>query len=247
MRTLTYYTKINCQGHPKQTQVFCDCEQGHEKLYQDYFSEKPTYQAKLFERQFCMSKTLFLQILNNLQKHHPYWIQSKVGTFFFLKKEKETVVNLFIVSLHFQDCCGRLGLSGLQKVTAALRQLAYGYSADCTNEYVWIGAPTAIETLKNFCKHICQIYAAKFLAPPSHDELNTILKENKAQGFAGCKGSIDGMHWEWKNCPTAWAGQFHGKEKTTTMILEALASQSLRIWHSFFVTPGSLNDINVLN
>jgi hypothetical protein len=31
-----------------------------------------------------------------------------------------------------------------------------------------------------------------------------------------------------------------------TMILEAVASEDLWIWHSFFGLPGSLNDINVL-
>jgi hypothetical protein len=32
-----------------------------------------------------------------------------------------------------------------------------------------------------------------------------------------------------------------------TIILEAMASQDLWIWHVFFEMPGSLNDINVLD
>ena len=60
-------------------------------------------------------------------------------------------------------------------------------------------------------------------------------------------GSIDCMHWTWKNCPTAWQGMYTGKDKVPTLILEAVASQDLWIWHSFFGLPGSLNDINVLN
>jgi len=32
-----------------------------------------------------------------------------------------------------------------------------------------------------------------------------------------------------------------------TIILEAVASQELWIWHVFFGMPGSLNDINVLD
>jgi hypothetical protein len=31
------------------------------------------------------------------------------------------------------------------------------------------------------------------------------------------------------------------------MILEAIASQDLYIWHAFFGLPDSMNDINVLN
>jgi len=54
------------------------------------------------------------------------------------------------------------------------------------------------------------------------------------------------MHWEWKNCPFAWQGQYHGHAQGNTVILEAVASQDLWIWHSFFGMAGSSNDINVL-
>ncbi|XP_021743214.1 uncharacterized protein LOC110709310 [Chenopodium quinoa] len=36
------------------------------------------------------------------------------------------------------------------------------------------------------------------------------------------------------------------RSKTATIILEALASKDLWIWNAFFGTPGSLNDINIL-
>ena len=59
-------------------------------------------------------------------------------------------------------------------------------------------------------------------------------------------GSIDCMHWEWKNCPSAWQGQYKGHVRACTIILEAVSSQDLWIWHSFFGMAGSHNDINVL-
>jgi hypothetical protein len=37
-----------------------------------------------------------------------------------------------------------------------------------------------------------------------------------------------------------------GKSHDPTIILEAVASQNLWIWHCFFELPGSLNDINIL-
>ena len=45
----------------------------------------------------------------------------------------------------------------------------------------------------------------------------------------------------------AWTGQFQGKEKAPTVILEAIASHDLHIWHAFFGTPGVCNNINVLD
>ena len=60
-------------------------------------------------------------------------------------------------------------------------------------------------------------------------------------------GSLDCMHWTWKNCPTAYHGQYVGKEKEPTIILEAIASYDTWIWHAFFGLPGTLNDINVLD
>ncbi|XP_050379941.1 uncharacterized protein LOC126797343 [Argentina anserina] len=59
-------------------------------------------------------------------------------------------------------------------------------------------------------------------------------------------GSIDCMHWEWKNCPIAWAGAFSGQKGRPTIILEAVASYDTHIWHAFFRTPGAQNDLNVL-
>jgi hypothetical protein len=70
----------------------------------------------------------------------------------------------------------------------------------------------------------------------------------EACGFPGMLGSIDCMHWQWENCPIGWRGSFtRGDKGVPTMILEAVASQDLRIWHAFFGTAGSNNDINVLN
>jgi hypothetical protein len=60
-------------------------------------------------------------------------------------------------------------------------------------------------------------------------------------------GSVDCMHWEWRNCPSAWKGMFTGHGKHPSLILEAVASCDLSIWHAYFGMPGSCNDINVLH
>jgi len=55
------------------------------------------------------------------------------------------------------------------------------------------------------------------------------------------------MHWAWKNCPYEKQGQYKGHVDKPTIILEAVASHNLWIWHAFFGMPGSHNDINVLH
>ena len=56
------------------------------------------------------------------------------------------------------------------------------------------------------------------------------------------------MHWQWRNCPKAWMGQYtRGDIKYPSVMLEVVASHDLWIWHAFFGVAGSNNDINVLN
>ncbi|XP_057543947.1 uncharacterized protein LOC130823346 [Amaranthus tricolor] len=53
-------------------------------------------------------------------------------------------------------------------------------------------------------------------------------------------GSVDCMHWQWKNCPAAWNGQYQGRAGVATLILEAVADHDLWIWHAFFGMPVDL-------
>jgi hypothetical protein len=73
-----------------------------------------------------------------------------------------------------------------------------------------------------------------------------LLEFNADRGFSGMLGSIDCMHWSWKNCPAVWHGQFKRYKKDPTIVLEAVVDHETWIWHAFFGMPGSCNDINVL-
>jgi hypothetical protein len=49
-----------------------------------------------------------------------------------------------------------------------------------------------------------------------------------------------------KNCPVAWQGSFKGKEKRSSIILEAVSDHHLFIWHFAYGFAGSYNDLHVL-
>ncbi|KAM2414854.1 hypothetical protein ACFX1X_001301 [Malus domestica] len=59
-------------------------------------------------------------------------------------------------------------------------------------------------------------------------------------------GSIDCIHWTWKNCPSAWQGAYGDIKGAKSIILEAVASFDTWIWHAFFGVPGAQNDLNIL-
>ncbi|XP_038688859.1 putative nuclease HARBI1 [Tripterygium wilfordii] len=145
-----------------------------------------------------------------------------------------------------RDAAGRLGLSSLQKITAALRILASGVAADFMDEYVRISESTTIESVKYFAKAVISVFGPEYLRSPNRNDIELLLALNKTRGFPGMLGSIDCMYWKWKNCPTAWKGMYTGHCHEPTIILEAVASYDLWIWHAFFGLPGSHNNINVL-
>ena len=102
-----------------------DIVAGAKRIFADYFSENPVFSETQFRRRFRMRRALFLRILLRIQGYDDYFTQKK-------------------------DALGRLGLSPLQKATAAMRMLAYGFAADATDEYIRIGEETARQCCYRF-------------------------------------------------------------------------------------------------
>ncbi|GAA0147991.1 hypothetical protein LIER_07551 [Lithospermum erythrorhizon] len=124
----------------------------------------------------------------------------------------------------------QVGLSPIQKCTAAMPMLEYGMRGDACDEYVKIGSSTVIECLKRFCDGVVHLYEGIYLRKSNGEDLERLLRVAEDCGFSGMIGSIDYMHWEWKNCPVDWQGQFTGGHQGTAMvILEAIASFDLWI------------------
>ncbi|KAF8403360.1 hypothetical protein HHK36_011462 [Tetracentron sinense] len=189
----------------------CRREECHIRLWNDYFSKNPTFGESLFHRRFQICQSLFLRIVDAIKDHDNYFMQKKYGI-------------------------DRIGLSTLQKVTTVFRILAYGASADSTDEYVRIGASTTILCMKKFCRAIVEVFGDEYLRTPNANDIARLLKKCEERGFSEMLESLDLMHWAWKNYPMAWAGQYSGHYGSPTIIFEAV----------YFDLPDSNNDINVL-
>ncbi|XP_073038077.1 uncharacterized protein [Primulina eburnea] len=66
-------------------------------------------------------------------------------------------------------------------------------------------------------------FANQYFLSPNANDVARLLHIGKQRGFSGILGSLDCMHWKWKNCPTAWAGQYTGRSGSPIIILEAVA------------------------
>ncbi|KAK6778114.1 hypothetical protein RDI58_024832 [Solanum bulbocastanum] len=186
-----------------------DREAADDNLFRDYFSATPRFNDAIFRRRYRMSRNLFLRIVDAIKDHDMYFEQRI-------------------------DALGRFGLSTLQKITAVFRMLAYGLPTDATDEYVKIGESTTIESMKRFCRAIVEVFGEQYLRSPTPNDVARLLHIGEQRGFPRMLGSLDCMHWKWKNCPTAWAGQYTGRNGSSTIILEAVADYDLWIWHAYF-------------
>ena len=145
-------------------------------LDSNYFADDATHTPKEFGRRFRMNKDLFMKIVFGVREYDDY----------FMSK---------------QDCTGLWGFSSIQKCTAAMRCLAYGAPPDTANDYLRMAESTCSENVYRSCRAVIAVFGGDYLRAPRADDTARILEQNAAQGFPGMLGSIDYMHWGWKNCP----------------------------------------------
>jgi len=171
-------------------------------LLRDYFDPNPTYDDKCFRRRFRMRRCVFDRLLNAVVAHDRYFVQKK-------------------------DALGVPGFSPHQKLTCALRFLAYGTSADQLDEYIRMAETTVLETVSRFCSAIIACFSDIYLRSPTVADLKFLLSSYEKAGWIGCLGCLDVMKWQWKNCPMAWRGSYQGKERVPTVALEAIVDHRL--------------------
>jgi hypothetical protein len=135
---------------------------------QMYFNEHPTFRESYIRRHFHMSIALFKRIAKEVTNYDRFFEQRG-------------------------NAAGELGHSTFQKVTPALRMLAYDIPADLVDNHLSMSESQAIECVKRFAIAI-GVFGATYLRAPNEADMARLLEENKAQGFPGMLGSIDCMH-----------------------------------------------------
>jgi hypothetical protein len=135
------------------------------------------------------------------------------------------------------------------KILFCLNIMAYGVSPSAFQDYFQMGLTTARECFIKFTDLMSSsnnTLSSMYLRGMTRDDAYKLhLLHLEKHGIQGMVGSLDCMHVAWKNCPVAGQGQYRGKEKKPTVVLEAVADHHLWIWHSTFGYAGTLNDINI--
>ncbi|XP_068307433.1 uncharacterized protein [Pyrus communis] len=137
-------------------------------------------------------------------------------------------------------------VSHLNRRLLSLQIIAYGSPVDSMDETHGMSESTCLDILAEFCDTIVQLYKDEYLRKPNQEDLGQLLRKVENCGFSGMIGSLDCMHWDWKNCPTGWQGGFCERSRKPTVVLEAIALYDTWIWHAFYGVLGSQNDITIL-
>jgi hypothetical protein len=124
--------------------------------------------------------------------------------------------------------------------------LAYGIAADSWDEYLRMSESTCGDAMVRFVITMVEVFGPQYLREPTVAYTERVLEISEVRGWPGLLRSLDCMHWKWKNRPKALHGQQYDHVKKPTIILEAVASKNLWIWHAFCGMPRSHNDINAL-
>ncbi|KAM2910615.1 hypothetical protein FF1_003469 [Malus domestica] len=74
---------------------------------------------------------------------------------------------------------------------------------DQVDEIARMGKTTVLESLMRFCSAVEALYTNEYLRTPTPRDMRRLLRKGEMRGFPGMIGSMDYMHWTWKNCPRA--------------------------------------------
>ncbi|XP_070660518.1 uncharacterized protein [Malus domestica] len=141
----------------------------HANMMNNYFNLNSVYTEEDFRRRFRMRCHVFERLLHDVQQVNPYFGQK-------------------------QDRASCPSFSPHQKVTVALRMMAYSSPANSMDETHGMSESTCLDTLEQFCDTIVQVYKDEYLREPNQEDLNRLFRKAEDRGLPGMIGSLDCMH-----------------------------------------------------
>ncbi|XP_068304282.1 uncharacterized protein, partial [Pyrus communis] len=141
----------------------------HANLMNNYFNPNSVYTEEDFKSRFQIRRHIFEHLLRDVQQVNPYFRQKL-------------------------DRVDRPGFSPHQKVTVALRMMAYGSPADSMDETHGMSESTCLDTLQQFCDTIVQVHKDEYLREPNQEDLNRLLRKAEYRGFLA-EGKAPQLHY----------------------------------------------------
>jgi hypothetical protein len=141
----------------KRANIDQEREFGHERIMKDYFGEDPVYSPHVFRHRYRMQQCLYFRIMYEICAYDSYFVQKR-------------------------NAAGILGLSSIQKWTAALCLLAYGTSKDVVDEYYMLSELTAMEAMKRFVLVIKACFEVRYLRQPTCEDIVRQMDINEKRG-----------------------------------------------------------------
>ena len=207
----------------KRTVISWNWERARNCIHEDYWGPRPTFNDRMFERVFRVTRSIADCLMNICGQAHPWFRSTTLVT-------------------------GEQGIDPKAKLLIALKSIAYGVSPSAFLDYFQMGLTTAQHSVKLFSNIVANDDTLKSEFRRAMNR-NDAMKASQAyfeyHGVRGQIGCLDCMHVAWRLCPYAWQGQYKGAKKKPTIILEAFCDHFLYFWHASFGLAGSLNDINV--
>jgi len=189
----------------------------------DWLGQIPRFPVKTFEGTFHLKHHKADTIINHLTKYDTFW--------------RQTVCR-----------AGKPSIYPYVKFLCAQTMLCHSVSASAFINYFQMGETTSRRCLSKLttgmvqCNALANIHLRK---PTKSDARNIVELQQADHKIPAMMGSLDITKVHWKNCPTAWKGQFSRTREITGLGLEAVVDHSLWFWYAEFGYPGTLNDINV--
>ena len=127
---------------------------GNELLMRDYFAEISTYPTHIFRRMYRMCRSLFVKIVEAFESDCRYFTCRR-------------------------NAAGLMGFSAYEKISAAMRVIAYGVPADYADAYLHIGEDTTIKSVCIFAKTIIKLYGKIYLRAPNEEDTVRLMAMNE--------------------------------------------------------------------